>query len=116
MFGLLLSPTEDQIRTPRLDMPNLTICDCLENLSGYRMGQVNSRGESWLSESDSKPVSAPGGEQPTPENSGAPGLFKAYPRAESGFAHVALAEGEELSSKPLCGGFQGLSITFHLAN
>jgi hypothetical protein len=58
------------------------------------MGEVNSHGESWLSESDSHPVSAPGGEQPTPENSGAPGLFSADQPPERPFALGMLAEGK----------------------
>jgi hypothetical protein len=41
------------------------------------MGEVNSHGESWLSERHFRPACASGGEQPTAENSGIPGLLRA---------------------------------------
>jgi hypothetical protein len=65
------------------------------------MAKVNSLGESWPSERHSRTAPASRGEQPPAKNGGIPGLFKADPRAESGFAQGVLAEGEELWSNPL---------------
>jgi hypothetical protein len=65
------------------------------------MGQVNSHGESWLSERYYRPAPASGGQQPDAENRGIPGLFRVDLRAERLSAQALLAEGEELSSNPL---------------
>jgi hypothetical protein len=79
-----------------------------EEASGYRLGQVNSRGESWLSERDFRPAPASGGEQLAAENGGIPGLQRADGRAERLSAWAVLAEGEELSSNPLLFFFNSL--------
>jgi hypothetical protein len=70
------------------------------------MGEVNSHGESGLSERDSRPAPASRGEQPPAENSGIPGLFRADRSAERVSPEGMLVEGEELSSNPLCFIFQ----------
>ena len=75
------------------------------------MGQVNSRGESWLSERHPRPAPASGGAQPTAENSGIPGPFRADHRAERRSLKGVLAEGEELSSNPLRRVFNDLQTT-----
>jgi hypothetical protein len=45
--------------------------------SGYRMDQVNGRGESWVSESDSEPPAVVQGAQLSAKNDRIPGLFRA---------------------------------------
>jgi hypothetical protein len=60
--------------------PNLLISG--NDPNGYRIGQVNSHGENWLSERRSRPAPASGGEQPTAENGRVPGLFRADPRTK----------------------------------
>jgi hypothetical protein len=84
----------------------------LEDISnGYRMAKVNSRGESWLSERDSRPAPASVSEQPTARNGATPALQRADRQPESGFATGVLAEGEELSSNSLRRVFNGLRTT-----
>ena len=75
------------------------------------MGQVNSRGESRASESDSEPPAAIQGAQPSTKNGRIPGLFRADQRTERLSAQGILAEGEELSSNPLCRIFNDLRTT-----
>jgi hypothetical protein len=80
------------------------------------MGQVNGRRESRALESDSEPTAPGQGAQASAKNGRIPGLSRVDPPTESGFAQVVLAEGEELSTNPLCMLFQRVSITFHLMN
>jgi hypothetical protein len=78
------------------------------------MGQVNSRREGRASERDFElPVPAQGA-QPSAKNGAVPGLQHADRPAERVSPSGVLAEGEELSSNPLCVRLQRLSITFHL--
>ena len=95
----------------------VAICLILKgNSNGYRIGPVNSHGESWLSERHPRPAPASGGEQPGAENGRIPALFRADPRAERLSPTGVLAEEDELSSNPLCMAFQWLRITYHLMN
>ena len=57
------------------------------------MGEVNGRREGRALESDSEPLAQVQGAQAFAKNGGIPGLFRADPRAESGFAQLVLAEG-----------------------
>jgi hypothetical protein len=81
------------------------------NSNGYRMGQVNSRRESRASERDFEPPAPARGEQPSAKNGRIPGLLSGYRCAERLSPEGVLAEGEELSSNPLCVRFQRLRIT-----
>ena len=90
------------------------ILESKENLSGYRMGQVNSRRESRPLESDFEPPAPVQGARPSTKNGRIPGLFRFDQQTERLSAWAMMAEGEELWSNPLCEGFQRLSITFHL--
>ena len=76
------------------------------------MAKVNSRGETCLSERGFELPAQPKGAQPAAEKGGIPGLFRADTRAESEFAQVVLAEGEELSSNLSALYFKGLVLRF----
>jgi hypothetical protein len=76
--------------------------------SGYRMGQVNSDGESCLSESNFRSATASRGEQPAANNGRIPGLQRAPRRTERVSRKGVLAEQEELWSNTLNVGFQRL--------
>ena len=80
------------------------------------MGQVNSCRESRASERDFGPPAPAQGAQASAINGRIPRLFKVDHRAERLSPKGVLAEGEELSSNPLCVRFQRLRITYTLAN
>ena len=69
---------------------------------GYRMGEVNSHGESWLSERDFELLAAAQGAQPSAKNGRIPGLFRADQQTERMSSVGVLAERQELSPNPLC--------------
>jgi hypothetical protein len=72
------------------------------------MAQVNSQGESCLSERDFE-LPVPGqGAQPSSKIGRIPVVFRAEDRAERELPNGMLAEGEELSSNPLSLFFNGL--------
>ena len=75
------------------------------------MGEVNSRRESPASERDFEPLPPAQGAQPSAKNGGIPRPQRADRQAESRFAQVVLAEGQELSSNPLRRLFNGLRTT-----
>jgi hypothetical protein len=75
------------------------------------MGPVNSQGESRASETDFEPPATAQGAHPSAKNGGIPGLQRADRRAERVSPEGVLAEGEILSSNPLCRVFNGLCTT-----
>jgi hypothetical protein len=69
VFGSTSRPAKRRFE-PRVGHSFTIVLISKGNSIGFRMGQVNGRRESWLSERRSRPTSAPGGEQPAAKNSG----------------------------------------------
>jgi hypothetical protein len=100
-FRLHISLSRTFFQTPPSDHKALTYCFFEKNPCGYRMGQVNSHGESRPSESDPGAAATDRGQQPLAKNGATPGLQRADRRAERVSPKGDLAEGEDLSSNPL---------------
>jgi hypothetical protein len=99
LFRRRISATQAEVRTRQPGMPRSTICYSEENLSGYRMGEVNSRRERCPSERAFGRAVHWQGQHPLDENGAIPGLFRTDHRAERLSAQAVLADGEDSNSR-----------------